>query len=243
VEVAAEEVEVAAAVVVSNTTPCDSTELTYPGGGGRSSGGAAGRTGGSSNAGGSTSRGSGPARAFGGGGYYAGGASTPYKAGGPTSGRGLAPGLLLGSVAVLAIMPGLWLYSVYPYHYTNPYRFYNQSAQNETDNRRATGANETLPVTCLCQEFSVCGCEENDDQQYLNDLIGNGSYDALNKTLVTVSNVDGTRTLVLNGTLPNGTTAPGGSDEDDSAAISLSVGKYTGYWAMGLIVVYTCAFI
>ena len=144
-------------------------------------------------------------------------------------------------------MPGLWLYSVYPYYYNNPYRFYNRTAVNRTnDNDRrdfvdliirqeATGANETLPVVCLCQEFSVCGCDENSDQQYITDLIGNGSYAALNKSLVTVSTINGTRTLVLNGSLPNGTTAPGGVDD---AAASLAIGKYAGYWAMGLVVVY-----
>ena len=143
-------------------------------------------------------------------------------------------------------MPGLWLYNAYPYHYNNPYRFYNQSAVNDdNDNdrrsiwaRQNTGRNESLPVICLCQEFGVCSCEENDDQQYLNDLIGNGSYAALNKSLVTVSDVNGTRTLVLNGTLPNGTTAPGGTDDDEGAAVNLAMGKYTGYWAMGLVVLY-----
>ncbi|KAF2676963.1 hypothetical protein K458DRAFT_350957 [Lentithecium fluviatile CBS 122367] len=210
------------------------------GGGGRSGsgGGAAGRTSPSSNAGGSTRAGTGPSRAFGGGAYYGGGASTPYKSGTNTP-KGLAPGLLLGGVAILAIMPGLWLYSVYPYHFNNPYRFYNQSAQNATN---PNGTNQSLPVTCLCQEYSVCGCDENDDQTYLNDLVGNGSYAALNKTLVTVSDVNGTMNLVINGSLPNGTTAPGGTDDDDSAAITLSVGKYGGYWVMGLIVVYTCVF-
>ena len=140
-------------------------------------------------------------------------------------------------------MPGFWLYSAYPYHYNNPYRFHNQSAVNNTDNdndrrwlwaRQTQGRNETLPVVCLCQEYSVCGCDENDDQQYLDDLVGNGSYAALNKTLVTVSDVNGTKTLVLNGTLPNGTTAPGG---EDGAAASLRVGNYAGYYAIAMLVV------
>jgi hypothetical protein len=83
--------------------------------------------------------------------------------------------------------------------------------------------------------YSVCGCEENDDPKYLNDLVGNGSYAALNKTLVTVSDVNNTRTLIINGTLPNGTTAPGGVDD---AGVALGVSKYAGYWAMGLVVLY-----
>lgn len=210
-----------------------------PSGGGRSGSGSPSRTGSTSSSGGSTSAGSGPARSFGGGRYYGGGATVPYTAGAKSQ-KGLVAGALIGTALIFAIMPGIWLWSVYPYHYNNPYRFYNQSAVNNTNSnsKRATGANETLPVTCLCQEFSVCGCDENDDQTYLNDLIGNGSYDALNKTLVTVSDVDGIKTLVLNGTLPNGTTAPGGTDDDEGAAVRLAMGKYTGYWAMALIVLY-----
>jgi len=149
-------------------------------------------------------------------------------------------------------MPGLWLYSAYPYYYNNPYRFYNRSATEEDNNdnnnnnarrsnslwtRQNTGRNETLPVICLCGENLVCGCDENDDQSYITDLIGDGSYAGLNKSLITVSDVNGTKTLILNGTLPNGTTAPGGTD-DEGAAGHLAAGRYAGYWAMVLIVVY-----
>ncbi|KAH6643045.1 hypothetical protein C7974DRAFT_115651 [Boeremia exigua] len=194
------------------------------GGSGGSSGG--GRSGGS--IGGSTRAGSGAPRAYGGG-YYGGGAAVPYSAGSRTPKGLIAAPLLLGA-SLLLIMPGLWLYSVYPYHYNNPYRFNNQSDTNSTN---PNGTNTTLPVTCLCQEYSPCGCEENDDQQYLKDLVGNGSYASLNKSLVTVSSVNGTQTLVINGTLPNGTTAPGG---EDGAGINLKAGKYAGYWVMATIV-------
>jgi len=213
-------------------------------GGGRSGGGAPGRTSTTSNAGGATSAGSGRPRSFAGGRYYGGGAATPYTAGSRTP-KGLIAGALILPAAMLFIMPGLWLHSTYPYYYNNPYRFYNQSANatnNNNNDRRALwtrqsqGANETLPVMCVCEEDFVCGCDENDDQQYINDLVGNGSYAALNKTLVTVSDVNGTKTLVLNGTLEKGTTAPGGSDDDDSAAINLKVAKYAGYYAVGLMV-------
>jgi hypothetical protein len=221
------------------------------GGGSSGSGGGSGRTSSSSNSGGATSAGSGRSRSFAGGKYYGGGAATPYKAGVSTP-KGLVAGALILPLAMLAIMPGLWLYSTYPYYYNNPYRFHNQSATNDNDDdndrrslwtRQTQGKNETLPVMCVCQEYSVCGCDENDDQTYINDLIGNGSYAGLNKTLVTVSDVNGTKTLVLNGTLENGTTAPGGTDDDDddaedtySAAMNLRVGKYAGYYAVGVMV-------
>ena len=156
----------------------------------------------------------------------------PYRSGSRTP-KGLIAGAILGPAIILAVMPGLWLASVYPYHFNNPYRFNNQS---ETNAMNPNGTNTTLPVLCLCQEYNPCGCDENSDTKYINDLVGNGSYPALNKSQVTVSDVNGTRTLVLNGTLPNGTTAPGGED-DESAAMPLHVGKYTGYWVMGMIVI------
>lgn len=95
-------------------------------GGSRSSGGStgggssSGRTAPNSNAGGATRAGSGAPRAYGGG-YYGGGASVPYTAGGRTP-RGLVAAPLLLGVGLLAIMPGLWLYSVYPYHFSYVYR-------------------------------------------------------------------------------------------------------------------------
>lgn len=212
--------------------------------GGSSSGG---RTSSSSSAGGATRAGSGAPRGFAGGKYYGGGAAVPYTAGSRTP-RGLVAGAVIAPLVLLSIMPGIWLYSAYPYYYNNPYRFNNRT-RNSTDvnnndrrslwaKRQTTGVNETLPVVCLCQESSVCGCDENDDQQYIDDLVGNGSYAALNKTLVTVGDVNGTKTLVINGTLPGGTTAPGGTDDAEGVAMSLAVGKYTGYYAMGIMVMY-----
>jgi hypothetical protein len=157
----------------------------------------------------------------------------PYKAGTKTP-KGLIAGAVLAPVLLLGLLPGLWLYSVYPYHYNNPYRFVNESAHNATN---PNGTNSSLPVTCLCEEYRPCGCDENDDKQYLKDLVGNGSYDALNKSIINVADVNGTTTLILNGTLPNGTTAPGGTDD---AGIALGVGKYAGWYAIGLTVVYFC---
>jgi len=216
------------------------------GGSSSSSGGSSGGGGRSPTSGGSTRGGSGPTRSFGrGGGYYGGGAAVPYQAGG-RSNKGLVAGAVIAPLALVALMPGIWLYGAYPYYYNNPYRFYNRTAVNRTrddDNDRRSvnlmvrqeqqGANETLPVVCLCGEGQVCGCDENDDQTYLNDLVGDGDYAKLNKSLVTVSMDNGTRTLVINGTLPPGTTAPGGS-----GASTLGVGQYAGYWAVGLTVLY-----
>jgi hypothetical protein len=193
---------------------------------------------GGSSAGGSTRTGSGPGRSYGHGGYYGGGAVVPFPAGSRTP-KGLVAGALITSLAALVIMPGLWLYSVYPYYYNHPYTIFNHTATKfDSDRRETQGVNETLPVICLCQQFQVCACDENNNQQYIKELVGNGSYPALNKSLVIVSSVNGTKTLVLNGSLPNGTTAPGGVHD---AAAGLNIKNYLGYWFMGLVVLYGVA--
>ena len=72
--------------------------------------------------------------------------------------------------------------------------------------------NQTLFVNCLCQRYSICGCDNNSDNTYLYDLIGNSNYAALNKTLIMISIVNKTRTIAINNTLPNGTTASNNID-------------------------------
>ncbi|OCL13095.1 hypothetical protein AOQ84DRAFT_226452 [Glonium stellatum] len=205
------------------------------GGGGKSSGGGASNSRSDSNAGGRTVSGSGVRPAYGGGRYYGGGATVPYAAG-QRSPLGLVP-LLILPLAALAIFPGLWLYSVYQYPYTRPYTFVNQTITNVTF---PNGINQTLPVDCLCQQYSVCGCDDNNNSTYLYDLIGNGSYAALNKSLVTVSEVNGSRTIVINGTLPNGTTASGGTDSPAAKQYAL---EFAGWWVMGVVVLYSVAFL
>jgi hypothetical protein len=142
-------------------------------------------------------------------------------------------GALLLPAAALLLFPGIWLWSVFPYYYHNPYTFLNRTVENATQ-----GLNQTLPVVCLCQEFSVCGCDDNNNVTFFDSLIGNGSYAALNKTLVTVSEVNGSRTLVINGTLPNGTTAAGGS-----SAAPMRPAQFSGYLVMVALVIYSVTFL
>jgi len=183
-------------------------------GGSSSSGG---KTGSGSSSGGSTSAGSGAPRSYGGGKYYGGGATTPYTSGGKSP-KGIAPVALLGAGG-LVFFGGAWLYGAYLYPYSHPYGFYNASSRR----------NETKPVKCLCQQYSVCGCDDNTDNTYLNGVVGNGTN--LNSTLVQAATVNGTDTIFLNGTLPNGTTASGGSD---SAAAGM---KGRAFESMGWCVV------
>jgi hypothetical protein len=168
---------------------------------------------------------------FGGGRYYAGGATVPYAAG-RSSPLGIAP-ILLGATA-LAVLPGLWLYGAYSYPYSHPYTFRNQSVVNSTD---SNGVNQTKPVECLCAQYAECGCDDNTNSTYMDELIGNGSYAALNQSLITVADVNGTSTLLVNGTLPNGTTASGGTDSASAAAtFGRSLLEASGYWMMTAMV-------
>jgi len=179
------------------------------GGGGTSGGG--GKTGGTSG-GSSGAPKSGVSPSYGGGSYYGGGSRSAYSAGG-RSPLGLLPLGILPIVA-LGFFAGAWLYPAYEYPYSHPYSFYNQSAnQNQTKN-----------VLCLCQQYSDCGCDDNTNSTFLDPIIGNGNPSSFNQSLVRVANINGSDTIVLNGTLPNGT-------QDTTSAAS---GKGMGAsWVLG----------
>lgn len=160
-----------------------------------------------SNTGGRTTSGSGTPKTFGG--AYGGGAAVPYRAGG-RSGSGIAPAFLGG--AALGLLPGLWLFGAYSYPYSRHVPFHNNTS----------GQNETLPVLCLCEQYSVCGCDENHNATYTQALYDNATVlpAGLDKQFVSaVADVNGTKTLVVNGTLANGTTADGGTDDDSGAVV------------------------
>jgi hypothetical protein len=92
--------------------------------------------------------------------------------------------------------------------------------------------NETKPVNCLCDMYNPCGCDDNNNQTYVNDLIGNGSYSNLNHTLVDVvkNSTTGNDTIYINGMLPNGTTAPGGTESPNAAGSMMALAQAVGWW-------------
>lgn len=153
-----------------------------------------------------------------GGNYYAGGATTPYRSGGRSPG-GIAP-YVLGGAALGVGAYALYGAGAYVYPYAHPYYFHNrtEAAQNQT---YTNSTNSTLPVQCVCSQYSECGCDDQDDS-YLASIIGNGSSSDINSTVARIANVNGTTTLIVNGTLPNGTTASGGSDDSGSGSGSSS---------------------
>ncbi|KAH0425466.1 hypothetical protein CcaCcLH18_10925 [Colletotrichum camelliae] len=196
--------------------------------GGRSSGagstGGTARGGGRDSAGGSTKTGSSPAPAYGG--SYSGGAKVPYAAGASRGPSSIAPFLLIGGG--LAFWPGLWFVGVHMYPYSHPHRFYNQSA----------GENQTKPVVCGCASHQPCACDENNSTEYMSALLGNGSYQGLNQSVVTKGIYNNTDTILINGTLPNGTTASGGTDDVGSAAFRVAA-EALGFWPMLAVVLAT----
>lgn len=127
--------------------------------------------------------------------------------------------MLLGvGAGSLLLFPAL-AYGAYAYNYPGYYRYYNQTSQR----------NQTHPMECLCGRYSACGCEPNNNTDYLNAVANNRSQAKL------VNN-----TLVVDGSLDNDTTAAGG----ESAAGSLQQGLFemSGFWVVFAGVVYTMWF-
>ena len=160
-----------------------------------------------------------PTPAYGGGRFYGGGAAKPYKAGGSTP-SGIAPVFFVAGA--LAFWPGVWLYGAHRYHFERPYTFYNSTTQR----------NESKPVDCACSPRGDCGCDENPDKQYLDSLIGDGSYAGLNKSLINVADVNGKSTILLNGTLPEGTADAFNNGGDGLRELA----RYAGWWPLAATV-------
>ena len=153
----------------------------------------------------------------------------PFKAGGRSPTRGVTPYAF--GLAGFAIFPGIWLYgSLYAYPYGYGYSYYHN------------GQNRTANVTCLCQRYQVCGCDPQDNSTLLREQIANGSADGSPVNSSTVRTVDypnGTTISYINGSLPNGTTAPGGTDPSNESQLGAGVQlamSYAGYWLMVVVV-------
>lgn len=153
---------------------------------------------------------------YAGGRSYAGGATTPYSAGAKTA-RGIVPLLLVAGAITFF---GVWAFAAYSYPYAHRYPYYN----------RTNNQNETLPVTCYCQQYSSCGCDDTDNTTTIAEVLKNDS-------VAKITEINGTRTVVIDGTLPNGTD-PSFEAGDESAApgIKQLLKEASGFWAMGAVV-------
>lgn len=96
-----------------------------------------------------------------------------------------------------------------------------------------------LPVTCLCQQYNACGCDDNGNTTYLDTIVGDGTN--LNSSLVHIGPVNGTQTIVLNGTLPNGTDTTQDPSSSSSSGVvnSQRVLEVSGIWTIGGVVAVT----
>lgn len=106
---------------------------------------------------------------------------TPFLLGGAALGLGI--GLGAGALA----------YGAYNYDLDRA-TYYNETAM----------AQQTSSVKCYCARYQPCSCDRSDDEgAYVESLIGNGSYAAMQENKVTkISN----NTLYIDGSLTNGTT-------------------------------------
>lgn len=136
-------------------------------------------------------------------------------------------------VAALAfIFPAIWLTSgVYAYSGYGAYHWLGED-----------GTNKTANVTCLCQRYSVCGCDPGQDnntvlaQELTNGDTSGAPVNSTNVKVVSFS-ADNT-TAYINGTLDNGTTASGGTDPSNESEISAAAQllvNYGGYWMAALV--------
>jgi hypothetical protein len=167
-----------------------------------------GNTGRSSTAGGISPGGSGTQPRYGGGSYYPGGSAIPYQSGQQRRRPGgalLVPLLLVGTA--LVFWPAIWgAHSIYAYKYDNDdeeYTYHNATTDKE----------ETRWVMCACDEDAVCGCGDELNKDLMKDLVGNGSYAALDKDVINVGRYEDKDYFFINATLENGTTADSNSDE------------------------------
>ena len=154
----------------------------------------------------------------------------PYTAG-KKSPSGL-PATFVGLAAVRAAFPGPWLFGAYYYHYR--ITFANRTLTNKT---HSSGVNQTRTLGCLCQKYQVCGCDQNDDSRYVDDLIGTGAYGALNHSLITVTKFKGAPTILVNGSLPNGTTAAGWATGNRQALL-----EHASWGVVAGVLMYTVCF-
>lgn len=107
------------------------------------------------------------------------------------------------------------------YIFAESVSFFNVTSQRD----------EALPALCLCQVYLVCGCDKNRDSEYLNRIANEASSTS---DFSRVSIVNGTLTLVINGTLANGTTSPGGTDPSSAGALHAggTLMRSLGVWLM-----------
>lgn len=144
--------------------------------------------------------------------------------------------MFLGASA-LAFWPGVWLYGAHTYPYGHHSRDDDDDGYWYEFHNVTTDDDERREVICACGTYSECSCDKNDEaDDYLDELVGNGSYAALNKSIINVARVNGTMTLLINGTLPNGTTAAESAAGESMQTMAQALGFWPAIAAVGAAV-------
>ena len=150
-------------------------------------------------------------RNFGNSRFLPGGSAVSYRSGQPSPG-GITP-FRQSSTQAAAIFPGTWAAGVFVYAYTLDN---DDIEETELDGSFVDDLDDEVPVRCLCEEFLRCSCEREDDEEYLRFLIDDDDVEDLAEDVVTFNEVNGTTTLVINGTVANATETPSDLLADDS---------------------------
>ena len=126
--------------------------------------------------------------------------------------------------AAVGFLGGAYLaHGAYMYPYAHQYHYHNAT----------TDKNETKPVVCVCGQYEECSCDDNGDDEYFRSVIGDGSYENLNKSIVDVvkNDTDGRTYIYIDGSLPNGTTAAGGDEDPSGGSDGLTaLLRAAGWW-------------
>ena len=144
--------------------------------------------------------------------FLKGGSIVSYRSGQNSPG-GIRPFLVPTAAGAAAIFPGTWGAGVYVYSYNLDE---DNLEETELDSDFIDDLDDPVPVRCLCEEFLECSCEEENDEDYLQFLIDDDDVEDLDEEIVTFNTVNGTMTLVINGTLPNATESLGDDSSDES---------------------------
>lgn len=122
-----------------------------------------------------------------------------------------------------------WFPSWMMWHHPYGYYVYRLNNTLPAENKIAGSWNSTTkyPVLCFCHNYGVCGC---DNISHENESVTNSIQDTI-KWNTSYAVINGTEYSLLNGTLANGTTAPGGTENDGP---SVSVGSIIWVICVGI---------
>jgi hypothetical protein len=117
---------------------------------------------------------------------------------------------------------------------SHPHGYYvyhlNRTLPAESNVYAPSNSTTKYPVLCYCEKYGVCGC----DDITVNSTVGTNETVRWNTTYALWN---GTGFTLLNGTLANGTTVPGGTENSASSLNGLGWVLYSSCIIAGLYLV------